>query len=275
MQLSIEQTHWLLKVLQPEQTLGSLPGIDALSEDVRAALVGLPTDVYTTERARLVEGAKRAARDLLSDSSVTPLLDRLPLKEGTQVVLFGDSHTSDPESWATILSELLVCRGVSLTINAAPGDTTTHGLIRIGQVIAQQPDWVLFLLGTNDARTQGPNPTKTLVDATESARNCSELQRRITRETQARCLWLTPPAVNEERVANHWGLSRFGVGFRNEDVARIATSIRGLDAPTIDLFSLLGAPPAAELLLDDGLHLSLAGQKRVALEVIRGWSQLA
>ncbi|MCA9644156.1 MAG: SGNH/GDSL hydrolase family protein [Polyangiaceae bacterium] len=242
---------------------------------MRAALVGLPKDVYASERNQMFEGAKHVARTLLNDSSVTPLLDRLPLKEGSQVVVFGDSHTSDPESWATILTELLASRGVSLTINAAPGDTTTHGLIRIGQVIAQQPEWVLFLLGTNDARTQGPNPTKTLVDASESARNIIELQRRTTRETQARCLWLTPPAVNEERVANHWGLSRFGVGFRNEDVARIATSVRELDAPTIDLFSLLGTPPAAELLMDDGLHLSLAGQKRVALEALRGWSQLA
>jgi hypothetical protein len=29
------------------------------------------------------------------------------------------------------------------------------------------------------------------------------------------------------------------------------------------------------LLMDDGLHLTLAGQKRLAFEVIRGWSKVS
>lgn len=275
MQLSVEQTRWLLKILQPEKTLGSLPGAAALSEAVRAALLGLPSDVYAVEHARMLGGANEAARELVSESGVAAMLDRLPLKAGARVVAFGDSHTSDPQSWAVILNELLTARGISVAINAAPGDTTTHGLIRIGQVVAQQPDWVLFFIGTNDARTQGPKPSKTLVDHQETARNVRELHERILHETKARCLWITPPAVNEERVSNHWGLSRFGVRFRNEDVARVAAAIRDIDAPTVDLFSMLGNPPASELLMDDGLHFTLAGQKRVAFEVIRGWSKLS
>ncbi|MEZ4233554.1 MAG: SGNH/GDSL hydrolase family protein [Polyangiaceae bacterium] len=223
----------------------------------------------------MLEGAKQAARELLSESGVATLVDRLPVKEGMRITVFGDSHTSDPQSWALILRDLLAPRGIAVEIDAVPGDTTTHGLIRIGQVVAQQPDWVCFLIGTNDARTQGPKPTKTLVHHTESARNLSELHERVTRETRARCLWLTPPAVNEARVSTHWGLSRFGVRFRNEDIARVAAAVRDLGAPTIDLFSVLGTPPAPGLLMDDGLHLTLAGQKRLALEVIRGWSNLS
>lgn len=275
MQPSIEQARWILKVLQPERTLGSLPGARTLSETARAALVGLPSDVYAAESARMLEGAKKAARELGSEPGVVERIDRLPLADGARIIAFGDSHTSDPQSWATILGELLATRHVSLAIDAAPGDTTTHGLIRIGQVVAQQPDWILFFIGTNDARTQGPQPKKTLVDHQETVRNLRELQERAARETKARCLWLTPPAVDEERVSSHWGLSRFGVRFRNEDIARVATAVRDLGAPTIDLFSTLGTPPAPELLLDDGLHLTLAGQKRLALEVIRGWSEHA
>jgi lysophospholipase L1-like esterase len=275
MQLSNEQARWLLKVLQPEKTLGSLPGAAALSEAVRAALVGLPADAYAAEHARMLEGAKEAARELASESGVIGMVDRLPLKQGARIIAFGDSHTSDPQSWVVILNELLTARGVSVAINAAPGDTTTHGLIRIGQVLAQQPDWILFFIGANDARTQGPKPTKTLVDHAETVRNLRELHERAAHETKARCLWITPPAVNEERVSSHWGLSRFGVRFRNEDLARVATAVRDIGAPTIDLFSSLGTPPAPELLMDDGLHLTLAGQKRLAFEVIRGWSKLS
>lgn len=79
-------------------------------------------------------------------------------------------------------------------------------------------------------------------------------------------------AVNEERVSNHWGLSRFGVRFNNDDLAGVVAATREIGAPVIDLFSALGTTLASELLMDDGLHLTLAGQKRVALEVIRGWS---
>jgi len=275
MQLSTEQSRWLLKVLQPEKTLGSLPGAAALSEAVRAALLGLPSDVYAAEQARMLAGAKEASRELLSEPAVSAMIDRLPLKAGARIVAFGDSITSDPQSWAVILNELLTTRGASMAINAAPGDTTTHRLIRIGEVVAQQPDWILLLVGVNDARTQGPTPTKTLVDHQETVRNLRELHQRVSHETKARCLWITPPPVNEERVSNHWGLSRFGVRFRNEDVARVAAAVRDIGAPTVDLFSILGTPPAPELLMDDGLHLTLAGQKRLAFEVLRGWSKVS
>ncbi len=274
MQLSAEQSSWILRVLQPEKTLRSLPGVGALSEAVRAALVGLPLDVYAAEHAGMSAGVKQAARELISDAAVAAMIDRLPLKEGTRIVALGDSHTSDPQSWAVILNELLTARGASLVINAAPGDTTTHGLIRVGEVVAQQPDWIIVFIGLNDARTQGPHPTKTLVDHQETVRNLAELHQRTSRETKARCLWITPPPVDEGRVSKHWGLSRFGVRFRNEDVARVAAAVRAIGAATVDLFSILGTPPAPELLMDDGLHLTLAGHKRVAFEIIRAWSTL-
>jgi lysophospholipase L1-like esterase len=194
------------------------------------------------------------------------------------VVAFGDSLTSDPQSWAVILNELLTARravdGISMTISAVGGDTTTHGLVRVGQVIGQQPDWILFLFGTNDARTQGPHPTKTLVHPEETVRNFAELRQRVSRETKARAVWITPPAVNEQQVAGHGGLARFGVRFRNEDLARVAQIVRDIDGAAIDVFSTLGTPPPADLLMRDGLHFTVTGQKRLALEVLKGWSNL-
>jgi len=50
-----------------------------------------------------------------------------------------------------------------------------HGLVRVGEVVGQQPDWIFFLIGTNDARTQGSHPTKTLLHHEETARNIAEL----------------------------------------------------------------------------------------------------
>lgn len=271
-----EQTRWLMKVLQPEHTVASFPGAAALTAPLRAALLGLAPDVYSAELERLRTGAKEAARELLAEPEVSALVDRLPFQPGARILAFGDSHTSDPQSWAVILREMLAARrpadGVSLDVSAVAGETTTHGLIRVGGAIARNPDWVLFFLGVNDARTQGPTPGKTLVDPAETARNLAEIHQRVSRETKARCLWMTPPPVLEERVAQHWGLSRFGVRFLNQDIARVAGSISSLGEPTLDLFARLGPTPPQELFLEDGLHFTQEGQKRIALEVVRGWT---
>ncbi len=278
MELSSEQVRWLVKVFQPEKSVASLPGGWAgLAESTCAALLGLAADVYSTTHAQLVTGAKQAARELLADPAVCSMVDQLPVRKGGKVVAFGDSHTSDPQSWAVILSELFASRrpddGISLVISAVSGETTTHGLIRIGQVLALDPDWILFFIGVNDARTFGPNPNKTHVDHHETARNLAELQRRASQETKAQCLWITPPPVITDRVGKHWALSRFGVHFSNEDIARVANAIRELAAPQVDLFSVLGENP--DLITADGIHFLQDGQKRIALEIVRRWSALA
>jgi lysophospholipase L1-like esterase len=279
MEWSAEQVRWLVKVFQPEKTVASLPGGWAgLAESTRAALLGLATEVYSTEHARIAAGAKEAARELLRDPAVCSMVDRLPLRKGAKVVAFGDSHTSDPQSWAIVLSELLAARRpddeISVIVNAVSGETTTHGMIRIAQVIALEPDWILFFIGVNDARTHGPNPGKTLVDHHETARNVADLQRRASRETKAQCLWITPPPVITERVDRHWALARFGVHFSNEDIARVADAVRKLDAPHVDLFAALGETPPPELVTEDGIHFLQDGHKRIALEIVRRWSAL-
>lgn len=275
--MSDEQLRWLLKVIQPERTLASLPGGASLDREAHAGLLGLPVEIYATELDRMQKEASEAAVALLADPTVASMVDRLPLRKGAKVVAFGDSLTSDPQSWAVVLGEMLARRrgpdGISLTISAVAGETTTHGLVRVANVINSRPDWILFLVGTNDARTQGPHPTKTLVHHEETARNIAELRERISKETTANCVWITPPAVNEAQVAAHPGLARFGVRFRNEDLARVAKIVREGDGPVIDAFSTLGSPPSSDVLIDDGLHFTLAGQKRMAFEVIRGWSE--
>ncbi|MBB3572010.1 SGNH/GDSL hydrolase family protein [Rhizobium sp. BK491] len=278
MKMSNEQMHWMVKVFQPERTVASLPGAVSLTQQARAALLGLDPDYYSTELAKLTAGAKTSARMLLTEPDVCAMIDRLPLRKNARVFAFGDSRTSDPQSWAVILQELILVRrpsdNISVVASAVSGDTTTHGLVRISEVLAGSPDWVLFFLGLNDARTQGTEPTKTIVHHEETARNLIELRSRVMSETEARCLWITPAAVNESQVARHWALSHFGVRFRNEDIAQVARAMRSLGDPVVDLFQGLDASSLNELLMEDGLHFTQAGQQRVALEIVRSWSEL-
>jgi lysophospholipase L1-like esterase len=278
MKMSEEQMHWMMKVFQPERTVAALPGAASLTEQARAALLGLDPDYYSTELANLSIGAKASARMLLADPDIGAMIDRLPLRKNARIFAFGDSRTSDPQSWAIILQELIAARrpadNISVVASAVSGDTTTHGLVRIGEVLAGGPDWVLFFLGLNDARTQGPEPTKTIVHHEETARNLAELRSRVTSETGARCLWITPVAVNESHVSKHWAWSRFGVRFRNQDIEHVATAMHGFSDPVVDLFQRFDASSLNDLLMEDGLHFTLAGQQRIALEIVRSWCEL-
>src|SRR5947208_1371655 len=136
--MSTEQMRWLLKVTQPERTLASLPGGGGLSEETHAALLGLPPEVYAAELGRMRAEAKEAAGELLADPAVASMVDRIPLQKGAKVVAFGDSLTSDPQSWAVILSAVLAARraadGISLTVSAVAAETTMQALVRVGEV---------------------------------------------------------------------------------------------------------------------------------------------
>jgi len=276
MEMSEQQMHWMMKVFQPERTVASLPGAASLTMQARAALLGLDPDYYSAAIAKLTAGAKTSAQVLLAETDVGAMIDRLPLRKDARIFALGDSRTSDPQSWAVILQALISTRrpddNISVVASAVSGDTTTHGLVRIGEVLAGRPDWVLFFLGLNDARMQGPKPTKTMVDRKETARNLAELRSRVTGETGARCLWITPVAVNENRVSEHWALSRFGVRFRNENIAQVAAAMHGFGDPVVDLFQRFDASSLNDLLMEDGLHFTQVGQQRLAFEIVRCWS---
>ena len=116
---------------------GLLPGGASLGQEAHAALLGLPVEIYAAELGRMQQEASEAAGALLADQAVASMVDRLPLRKGAKVVVFGDSLTSEPQSWAVILREMLARRrdsdGISLTVSAVAGETTTHGLVRAGR----------------------------------------------------------------------------------------------------------------------------------------------
>jgi hypothetical protein len=105
-----EQVQWLMKVLQPEKTLGSLPEIATLTDGHLAALLGVDPELYRSTHRMMRQNAKDAAAALLDEPDIGKLIDQLPLPKGAQIIAFGDSLTADPQSWAVILAELLAAR---------------------------------------------------------------------------------------------------------------------------------------------------------------------
>jgi acyl-CoA thioesterase I len=78
---------------------------------------------------------------------------------------------------------------------------------------------------------------------------------------------MTPPPVNEDRTAS---VPAGQPAWRNEDLKKVARLVwegAGKD-PVVDLGKAFGDPANLELLLPDGLHPSLTGQKTIAAALV-------
>jgi len=252
-----------------EKILADLPGInDALC----AAAFGVNIETYRGIRHGLTERARAAASDLLDDPAFAASVDRLPFAPGEVVVGLGDSITDDDESWLTILRYLLELRrnqdGIEVINAGVSGDTTSQMISRFPGVALHQPNWIICNAGTNDARRHGRSATKVLVSPDETEKNMKMLRNLAATETSARWVWMTPATVIEDKVMAFWLPPPFQVMFRNSDLVAVAELVRRQPDPVVDVQAVFGLPPHPELLLFDGLHPSLAGQKVIVKALV-------
>jgi lysophospholipase L1-like esterase len=219
---------------------------------------------------------RAAARRLMRATSLRPSLDALTDRGLGRVACLGDSLTADELSWAEILGQafrlLRPARATSVVNLGIGGDTTVHLVSRFAAVMATDPDVVIALAGTNDARRHGRSEPRMLVPDHETRRNL-ELLRRLTLEETKASIWLiTPPPVLEERIVAAPALVRERVSWRSSDVDQKAAVVRRLGGQVIDSRAVL-RPPLSKLLRSDGLHLTLAGQERLARRVLECLAQ--
>lgn len=264
--LSLEQRSYLIQLTHPEKIW------PALDEAAIAPLFGVDVGAYSRIRAGFAERAAEAAVALLDDPGFAACVDRLPFAPGATVVGLGDSITDDYQSWLEILRHVLARRrgrdAIEVVNAGVSGDTTAQMLSRFVDVVHRRPDWIICLAGTNDARTHGWAPVKPVVSPEETAKNLHALRAFADRETGTRWVWMTPPPVLEARIVEHWYLAPFELGWRNRDLRAIADCLRAMPEPVVDLRGAFGEPPDPGLLLADGLHPSLAGQKAIVKALI-------
>jgi lysophospholipase L1-like esterase len=183
---------------------------------------------------------------------------------GQRVVAVGDSLTADPRSWA----ELLKDGGIELVNLAVAGDTTVHLVSRFEEVVASEPDLLVVLAGTNDARRHGAAASRMLVPHAETRANLRQIETLAREQTQAQAVFVTPPPVIEDKIRQAPLLTRESVTWREADVDRKADIVASTGGTVIDSRCAL-RPPLDRLLLADGLHLSGRGQERLARWILR------
>ncbi|MFF9849172.1 SGNH/GDSL hydrolase family protein [Streptomyces litmocidini] len=265
-------TDKLVRFQQPEKTLrylGELP-------DTRLAeLFGLDTETYRTLLRGLDEQVRDTAAELLGDPAFADRADRLPFRPGQRVVALGESTTADRLSWFSILRHLLP-DGVELVNLAVSGSTTTQALAQLPQLGFLRPDWILCMLGANDAQRLGRHAGAAgtrLVSEAETERNLLALRDLAERGGLSgpdRWIWLTPSAVDQERADAHPHFRRAGIGWTSGDVDGVADFLLGRPELTVDTRRV-----TAGLHLDDGVHLTLDGQRAVTVALVDALAQRA
>lgn len=242
-------------------------------ETIGARIAGVTLEEFRALRESLVHLRHRTARNLLQSEGISDALAALPFQQGDVIVALGDSITDDLVSWAYLLEDVLAERRPELQLrvmNAGyTGDTTQEAISRFDTVAAMRPDWIIQMLGTNDARRHGVARVRT-TSAEENARNFAILSELVRTETEARHIILTPPPVIG-RLADDW--EPFGVEsitWHDADVAGMAQTLReSSPSPVIDIHGALIDLPPDRWLLPDGVHPSAAGQSLIAREIIR------
>jgi len=124
------------------------------------------------------------------------------------------------------------------------------------------------MLGTNDVQRNGLQATKTLVSLDETALNLAELHHLAATESQANWAWITAPPCDEELFAASPFWAQAAIIIRNDDLVAVADVLRDEPDPVVDLVTLFGQPAAAGLLMDDGVHPTLAGQQAIVRALV-------
>jgi len=79
---------------------------------------------------------------------------------------------------------------------------------------------------------------------------------------------MTPTLVLKEKVAAHWLFSDIQMSWSNQALRALADLVRQQPDPIVDLLAVFGDPPQPALLIDDGVHPSLAGQMTIARALV-------
>jgi lysophospholipase L1-like esterase len=247
-----------------EKLYGNLPGlVDALP-----AIFGVSPEEYAAIRERFDAEARHAAVDLLADPQFAERVARLPFQRGARILAVGDSATDDLQSWAEILRHVLTIArpddDLTVVNGGLSGHTTSMMLRRFSSMLNPAPDWIICGLGTVDVmRFPGG---KSQVTLEESIDNLRELRRVAGDRTAAQWIWLTPIPVDDEVAARSPSPQDRTVS--NTDLTAIADAVRNFDEPVVDLVDVFGVPTHPGLQGPDGLHPSLAGQKRTVMAVV-------
>ncbi|MFE5322192.1 SGNH/GDSL hydrolase family protein [Paenibacillus sp. NPDC056579] len=262
----------LVKLVQSQHPEKLLPFVRNMNDRTLAAIYGTDADTYRSIIRHLTQLAQDTAREMLNDAAFANKLDRIPFQAGQTIIAVGESTTDDLLSWFELLRHLIGLRrpqdGIRFINEGISGYTSTQTLRRMSSVTAMNPDWIMCMIGGNDALRIGPEPAKTQVDPEETAKNLSAIRHIAASRTKARWVWLTPPPINEEQAAAYPYFQFGQLAWRSKDIARVSETIRSLPDPVVDMQSVFKAYVDQPPLGPDGVHPTLEGHQAIVTQLV-------
>jgi acyl-CoA thioesterase-1 len=264
-------TPMLEKLVRFQRPESALPFARHLDARTLAAIFGAGEDEYRSvvddiDRRRLA-AAERIAASPVAESH----LQALPFEPGAHLVAIGESTTADRLSWFEILRTLIQTHRPDLDLRftnlAASGATTAQVLSTLPGIRRHEPDWVFCMLGTNDSQRLDAPEGPLLVSPEETRRNLAELRARAVPDRDLSWVWLTPAPIDEERVARFPFVAGSGIGWRNDDLDRLARALPTGDDLVVDSGTAIVVDDP-DALADDGLHPNPTAQETLAAQVL-------
>lgn len=260
-------TEWWVQFLHPDKILGLGQPLEVLEVSAQEALWDCSIERAAEIRAACARRVEAQASTMLADKAFAALVARIPLARGARIVAYGDSVTDDLHSWARLLQAVLrLARpedGIQVVELGRSSDTTTHLIERFGVVAVAQPDWVVVLVGINDAKEYRAVDDAVLVSPDETSRN-ARLLSRLIEDTGARQVWMLPAQVDESSIEQCEFWEQIGIRWSAKGVEATRSAIATSTTTTLDLKPHFeSADPDERLLLGDGVHPTLSGQATI------------
>ena len=264
--MTSEELRYFMRFFHPDKVLQPYPGLPKLKTDWLAPLYEISESEYKAVIAAYQTENERAVSALMETGRVPARLDKLPFRPGDTVVLLGDSITDDSLSWANLLLELIARldpdQSIKLVNAGISADTTAQVVARFLAVLAEEPTWIITMIGTNDARRHGWEATRSQQAPSETRANLEYLRTLAKNRSNARLVWMTPTPVIEETMRSHWFIRQQEAWFTNTDLEAIASIVRELPDTTVDLWQRFSGEMDESHYLD-GLHPSSKGQQLI------------
>jgi beta-1,2-mannosidase len=260
------------RVVELVAAAGLTPGLLfeglGVGPDAESALIagtlGLSDEQLETIRAVLRERARASANALMAEPEFAAAVDRLPFSSGQTVAVAGDSLTAAAQSWANLLGAILAERGVRLVNRAVSGRTTGETIPALKATLALDPDWLIIMLGANDARREGITAAVRMTSVGETARNLAELERMAAEQSRAKVIVIPSfPVVDPASVVAKRADGNF---WYPEDLEASRRAVMAAVPGALDVFSGLAVGPG--YWAADGAHPSDAGQQLLLRAIV-------
>ncbi|MCR8644259.1 GDSL-type esterase/lipase family protein [Paenibacillus sp. N1-5-1-14] len=261
-----------VKLIQTQHPEKIMPFARNLSDHVLGAIYGLDVSSYQTIKQQLTEQARSIAQQMLQDKIFADRIDHLPFQTGDTIVGIGESTTDDLLSWFEILRHVLELQrpqeGIRMINEGVSGYTSTQVLGKFSNIIAKQPNWILCMIGGNDTLRVGTDSCKTQVSLAETVQNLVEVRRLAGTHTTSKWIWLTPPTVDEQKVAKFHYFEQAQLSWQNADLLAIGNAINQFADPIVDVQSVFGLQPPSNYLGIDGVHPTVEGHIAIVTQFV-------